>query len=128
MTPFQNLSYGTFSGLADWVGGWLDMRPYGDARGISFFTSWSAVAATNGTLYLEGTNDPAKAAANVIRYGGLLWVPSATGIAISTGNVVGATAAGASIGARGCPAFIRHGYARVAGGGAAQFSSFFLIN
>lgn len=126
---FYSQPYATAQdGSADWQGGWFDTRAFGLGASLLLQSTWTAVAATNGTLYLEGTNDPAQAAVNVVRYQGLLWIPKSTGVAAAAGNVVGATADSVQLGVRGAPSYVRLAYVRVAGGGAAQFNSWILVN
>ncbi len=118
----QDIAYlANKSGLATFSGPWFDASL---CKSVSFQLAWSAVAATNGTLSIEGTNDSAEAAADIVTI-----AVAAAGIGASvefqgTWPTVGAIAANALVTLRDPPHFVRVSYTRVAGGGANQFQGF----
>jgi hypothetical protein len=107
------------SGLATWYGPWCDCR---ELKEIGFTISWTAVAATAGTLSFEGTDDPAQAVAGA---GGTNVVALANITAAGgTYPTVGTVAANCMVRFENPPIYIRVIYTRSAGGGAGQFSGF----
>jgi len=106
------------SGLATWYGPWCDCR---ELKEIGFTISWTAVAATAGTLSFEGTDDPAQAVAgaagtNVV----VLTIATYHG----TYPTVSTAAANCMVRLENPPIYVRPVYTRSAGGGAGQFSGF----
>ena len=101
------------TGLSSWQGPWFDASL---CHELGFTVAWTAVAATNGTLYIEGTDDPDKGALNV--------VPLTISTSHGTWPTVAAIAGNAMVRVSNPPHFIRLGYTRIAGGGAAQFKAF----
>ena len=100
-------------GSADWAGPWIECS-YGQV--VYFQASWAAVALTAGTLGVDGTLDPLKAAANVIP----LAVPTGLG---TWPNPAAAASTGAIVILRPMP-FMRLTYVSGAGGAADQFQAF----
>lgn len=111
----HNQALAAQSGLADWQSEWIPVAA-ANFRRASFTLAWTLVAATSGTLAFEGTDDPAKAAANVVT----LTIATSHG----TYPTVGAAAANALVVLDNCPGYVRVKYTRAAGGGAGQFSGF----
>lgn len=101
------------TGVSSWQSTWLDVRGY---KAASFTLSWTAVASTNGTLRLDGTDDPAKASVNVVAL--------TTPVFHGTWPTVGTSASAALVVIENPPGFIRVGYTFIAGGAAGQFTGF----
>lgn len=106
------------SGLATWYGPWVDASEY---RQYGFTISWTAVAATAGTLSFEGTDDRAQA---VTGAGGTNVVALTVVTYHGTYPTVSTSAANCMVRFENPPAFIRPIYTRSAGGGASQFQGF----
>ena len=109
------------SGLATFNGPWFDASL---CKSLTFQLSWTAVAATDGTLSCEGTNDPAQAAVNVVTLAVGVVNVGASIEPQGTWPTVGATASKAQLKIVDPPHFVRVSYTRIAGGGAGQFSGF----
>ena len=105
------------SGLANWTSDWIPVAS-GGYRMASLQVNWTAVAATNGTLSVEGTNDASKTVVTS------LTIDKSHG----TYPTVGATASSAMVNVSDCPGWIRVKYTRVAGGGAGQFTGFISLS
>lgn len=113
------------SGAASFDGGWIDTAGF---AAIVMNVWWSAVAATAGTLALQGSNDAVS---------GVLPAPTAQSIVTLTvatpanGITTGLYGAQPAAGAAGAimivfarpPKLVRLDYVRSAGGGAAQFQA-----
>lgn len=106
------------SGAATWHGPWFDASL---CASLTFNVSWSAVAATDGALSIEATNDPAQAAANVVT---LLADNTLTNVQVNGTLTVSTTASKALITVTRPSHFVRVSYTRTAGGGANQFQVF----
>ena len=105
------------SGLATYVTPWVRTRNF---HRVSFTIEWTGVAATAGTLSLEGTDVPADDPAAP---------PAATSIVPltittfhGTWPAVAAVAANALVVVANPPGWVRGRYTRSAGGGAGQFN------
>ena len=103
----------TKNGTADWQTLWLDFWALQLAQ---FQVSWTAVAATAGTLQLQGTNDQAQAAGSILSFDNslLTWW--------GNGPTVAATASTTMLAVASPMRFHRLIYTRGAGGGADQFT------
>lgn len=99
------------SGLASFSSPWKDTSK---SHCVSFTITWSAFAATAGTLSFEGTDDPLQAAPVT------LTVPTSHG----TYPTVGTSAAGCVVVFENCPRYVRCSYTRSAGGTTGQFNVF----
>ena len=106
------------SGLATWYGPWVDASQY---KEFGFTISWSAFAATAGTLSFEGTDDPAQA---VTGAGGTNVVALTVATYHGTYPTVGTAAANCMVRFENPPMFIRPIYTRSAGGTTSQFQGF----
>lgn len=100
-------------GSATWQGAWKDCSK---SHCVSFTVTWTAVASTAGTLSLQGTDDPAKAATSLVT----LTLPTTHG----AWPTVAATASTALAIIENPPRFVRVVYTRSAGGGAGQFNTY----
>ncbi len=118
------------TGLASWVSPFVDCTY---CHQISFTIAWTAVAATAGTLTIEGTDDPTQAnslyshsyayaqvAADFTA--GTNVVPLTITTTHGTYPTVSTSAANAMVILENPPRFVRVKYTRSAGGGAAQFT------
>lgn len=94
--------------LASFNGPWIDV---GDYNTVEFHAEWTAVAATDGTLSIEGTLD--KASINP--------QPLTIGTFHGAWPTVGVTADKTIVIIEKPPRFVRLVYTRVAGGALAQF-------
>lgn len=105
------------SGGASFNGGWIDTQAF---RVVAFNVSWTAVAATNGTISFEATNDPLQQAGSIV----------ALTITTIHGNggvlTVGTSASAIGVVIENTFAFHRLKYTRSAGGGAGQFNAWVL--
>lgn len=102
------------AGNADWTGAWVQCSP---GSLLVFQASWTAVALTAGALEVQGTQDPAFAAANVIT------LPLTTGI-WGAWPTVGPTADTAAVIIKNPMLFHRMRYVYGGtGGGANQFNA-----
>ena len=109
------------SGLATFYGPWFDASA---CKQLSFTISWSAVAATAGTLAFEVTNDSAQAVAGV---GGTNVVAVTAALVVAAGGTyptVSTSAANCHVAFENCSHWVRLVYTRSAGGGAGQFQAF----
>ena len=104
------------SGLATFYGPWVDCSK---ARSMSFNLAWTAVAATAGTLSIEGTNDDAQA---VTGTAGTNVTTLTIGTYHGTYPTVSTSAANCMVIVEPCPKWVRIVYTRSAGGGAGQFT------
>ena len=113
---------------ASFVGPWIDCRML-SAKRLGFTASWTAVALTDGEFYVEGTDDP-RAEIDKIRgtstaIGVKRTIPSGSfdgseATAADKGITPNANAGNFQLNLTDVPAFVRLGYTRDAGGGAAQ--------
>lgn len=101
------------SGSSTWQSGWFDCSK---SHCVSFTVSWTAVALTAGTLSLQGTDDPTKAATSVVTL--TLSTTHGTWPTVST-----TASAGLAI-IENAPRFVRVVFTSTAGGGANQFNVF----
>jgi hypothetical protein len=99
------------SGLGDWNSGWIPVAAAGYRR-ASFTLGWAGVAATAGTLAIEGTDDPTQTIA----------VALTLGTYHGTYPTVGAGAGTLLAVVDNCPGWVRLKYTRSGGGAAAQFN------
>ncbi len=104
----------TFSGLATWQSNWVELATPKEI--LTYNIAWTAVAATDGLITLEGTNDPAKASTSIVTFTTANLTLWGTGFTVST------TAGKTFASVEGAPHFARMVYTRTAGGGAGQFS------
>ena len=118
LTPHNDTYVVNQSGAASWYGPWFDCAT---CHQIGFTVSWSAVAATAGTLAIEGTDDTSQAVAGA---GGANVVTLTVSTSHGTFPTVGTTAANAMVRLENPPHWVRLKYTRSAGGGASQFQAF----
>ena len=113
---------------ASFVGPWIDCSNLGNKR-LDFTASWTAVALTDGDFYLEGSGDPRAEIDKIRGTSTAIAVPrtipdgSFDGEQASVSGkliTINANAGEFQINLTDVPAFIRLGYTRRAGGGAAQ--------
>ena len=109
-TPFQPEYIVDASMLADVQGEWLDCDT---VVAIAFHVEWSAFAATDGTLSIEGTNDPTQTKFQALTIN----------VSHGTFPTAGATAAGAIVILQNPPRFVRLKYTRTAGGTTGQMNA-----
>jgi hypothetical protein len=114
-TGYVELALSSQSGLASWTSEWIDTRRY---RFLLLLFSWSAAAGTAGTLGLEGTLDPAKAAQNIHD------ISSIVTVYYGTWPTVAASAGACTIPLDKVFPYLRLKYTRAAGGAAGQFSPY----
>jgi len=109
------------SGSATFNGPWFDAS---ECKSVVFQLSWSAFAATDGTLSCEGTNDPAQAAGNQVTLAVGVVNVGASIEPQGTWPTVGATASKCTLKIVDPPHFVRISYTRIAGGTTNQFQGF----
>lgn len=107
----------SINGNADATSEWYNCQVH---KVIEFAIDWAAVAATNGTFFLEGTNDPAKSAQSITRFAnaGLSWFLNG----VLAAPVIPVTAGAALLVIENPMLFHRLSYVWVAGGAALMFN------
>lgn len=105
------------SGLGNWQTQWIPCSP---GSTLVLQLKWTAVAATAGTLGMDGTADPAKAATSIVPMPA--WTAGTTPGVFGTWPTVGAVAASGLVIIKNPLPWMRASYVRGGGGGVGQFT------